>query len=84
MNFLRISRLSKWVYNDRHTDKKPPMFQMIEIKYIYQNKKDRGELLGSNEKYFYIKINKTHLTVVFSNLNVTHFFRQFVAQKEIS
>ena len=46
MDCLRISRLSKWVYNDRQNDKIPPMSQMIKKIYIYQIKKDREELLG--------------------------------------
>ena len=79
MNCLRISRLSKWVYIDRQIDKITPMSQMIKKKYIYQIKTDREKLLGSNETYFNNEIIKTHLTVVFSNFYVTHFFRQFVA-----
>ena len=41
MYCLRISRLSKWVYNDRNTDKIHPMFQNIWelFSYRYINKK---------------------------------------------
>ena len=41
---------------------------------IYQNKKDREELLGPNETYFNNKFIKTHLTIVFLNFYVAHFF----------
>ena len=53
------------------------MFQMIEVKYIPEQK-DREELLGPNETYFNNEFIKTHLTVVSFNFYVTHFFRQFV------
>ena len=54
----------------------PPMFQMIEIKYILEQK-DREELLGPNKTYFNNEFIKTHLSVVFLNFYVTHFCRQF-------
>ena len=39
MNCLRISRLSKLVYNDRQNDKIPPMSQMIKKIYIPDQKR---------------------------------------------